>query len=277
VHSHLFFTSLLSVFISKIKNKPCVITVHGVRAVRDKATNLLQEIWIKFFSSLIFRICKKVFCQTKADAEEIKKYGVNNNKIEIIPNGIDTTIFSLSDINNGYILWVGRFVKEKGLEFLVEAIYNIKEKFSIKKVVLVGYGPLKQYIIDLINKKKLNNIFIYKDKCSQKEIAKLMKNCELFVLPSLQEGFPKSLLEAMACGKPVITTNGLKEIVNGAGITVEAANVKQLSNAINKILSNPSKWKKAGLNGALFVNQNWSWDIVTKKIEGVYNFLTSCK
>ncbi|MBE3128440.1 MAG: glycosyltransferase family 4 protein, partial [Actinobacteria bacterium] len=155
VHSHLFFTSLFSVIISKIKGKPAVITVHGVRAVRDKATNLLQEVWIRIFSRLIFRMVEKVFCQTQADAEEIKKYGLENKKIEIIPNGIDTELFSQCSYDNGYILWVGRFVKEKGLEFLVEAIDDIKESFPDKQVVLVGYGPLKQEIMDNIIKKGL--------------------------------------------------------------------------------------------------------------------------
>ena len=101
-----------------------------------------------------------------------------------------------------------------------------------------------------------------------------MKKCELFVLPSLQEGFPKSLLEAMACGKPVITTKNLKEIVDGGGITVETTNVEELMGAIKRIISSSSSERTMmGDKGRRLVEQNWSWEIVGRKIEGVYNSL----
>ena len=269
-HSHLFFTTLVSVIISKIKNKPCVVTVHGVRAVRDKATNLFQEVWLKLFSRLIFKITEKIICLTQADADEIKNYGVQEEKVVVIPNGIDTQLFNQYNFHNDYILWVGRFVEEKGLKYLVEALEGVANVFPNKRVVLVGDGPLKQEIMIKVNKKGLNNMFEYKENCSQQEIAKLMKSCELFVLPSLKEGFPKCLLEAMACGKPVITTKGLKEIVNGAGVTVNSKNPEELRNAITDILFNPLDAKKMGLIGRTKVEQNWSWSIVSNRLEEIY-------
>ena len=277
VHSHLFFTTIFSVIISKIKDKPCVVTVHGVRAVRGKTTNLLQEIWLRTLSRLIFIIAKRIFCQTQADAEEIRNYVSRKKNIELIPNGINTDLFKPCNSNNGYILWVGRFVAEKGLKYLVEAFGNIAKEFPNKKVVLVGYGPLEQEIMRRVDEKGLSNVFEHLGKCSQQEIAKLMRSCELFVLPSLQEGFPKSLLEAMACGKPVITIKSLKEIVNGAGITVDPANAGKLADAIREILSDPFEGEKMGLNGRKLVERNWSWNIIVKKIEKSYSTLLAEK
>ena len=75
------------------------------------------------------------------------------------------------------------------------------------------------------------------------------------------------MLEAMACGKPVITTNGLKDIVNGGGITVESANAEELKDAIYKIFSNINLAKKIGEIGRKKVKENWSWEIISKKID----------
>jgi len=269
-HSHLFFTTFFSILISKIRNRPCVVTVHGVKAVRSKATNLFQELWLQILSRYIFKISDKIICLTQVDADQIKIYGADEKKIEIIPNGINIDLFHPSSIQGNYILWVGRFVEEKGLTYLIDAIEDVVKNFPNKKIVLVGDGPLKKEIVEKIYKKDISKYFEIKDNCSQKEISQLMKECELFVLPSLQEGFPKSLLEAMACGKPVITTNGLKEIVNDAGITVPPGSVEELRNAIVALLSDSHKEKICGEQGRKFVEENWSWNIITKKIENVY-------
>lgn len=279
-HSQLFFTTFFSIIISKIKNKPSIITVHGIKAVRDKTTNLFQEIWLQILARYIFKITDKIQCMTNNDAMKIQHYGVNNKKIVIIPNVIDTHLFkpgNLGNKHNDFILWVGRFVEEKGLKYLVDAIEGVVKDFPIKKVLLVGEGPLREEIQSQIHSKDLDKIFEIRNNCSQKEIAALMKECELFVLPSLQEGFPKSILEAMACGKPVITTNGLKEIVNDAGITVKPESVEELKNAIKFFLSNPFAGEKSGIQGRKYVEENFSLEIVIKEIEEVYISLSKGK
>jgi glycosyltransferase involved in cell wall biosynthesis len=272
-HSQLFFTTFFSIIINKIKNKPSVTTVHGIKAIRDRATNFLQEVWLQILARYIFKITDKVQCMTETDAKKILRYGVDKKKIVIIPNGIDINLFKPGNPvikHDDYILWIGRFVEEKGLKYLVGAMEFVTKDFPDKKVILVGEGPLKKEIQLQIHNKGLDKIFKIRDNCSQKEIVALMKECELFVLPSLQEGFPKSILEAMTCGKPVITTNGLKEVVGNAGITVTPGSIEELKNAIIFYLSNPSEEKKSGKQGRKYVEENFSWDIVNKKIEEVY-------
>lgn len=274
-HSHLFFTSLFAIIISKIKNKPCVITVHGVKAKRNQFTNIMQEIWLEIFSRLIFNLVNKIICLTTADAEEIKKYGAKDEKITIIPNGINTNLFSLSLSHKDSILWVGRFVEEKGLKYLIEAMEYVIKDFPNKRVILIGDGPLRSQIKELVISKKIDHFFEFKEKTSQKEIATAMKECELFVLPSLKEGFPKSILEAMSCGKPIIVTKQLKEIVGDLGFIVTPASVQELKNAINEILSHPIEAKNLGLKSRKLVEQQWSWDVVSKQIEKIYFDLLS--
>jgi glycosyltransferase involved in cell wall biosynthesis len=270
-HSHLFFITLFSIIFGKIKNIPSIVTVHGVRAKRDKVTNLLQEIWLKIFSRLIFKMTKKVICLTNNDANEIIKYGAKREKIEIISNGININLFNNGKSNEKYILWVGRYVEEKGLKYLVNAIEKLITEIPDIKVILVGDGPLKPEIIKSIKEKNLVTKFKFINNCSQIEIAKLMSKCEVFVLPSLKEGFPKSLLEAMASRKPVIASRELKDIIENSGIVVRPTNVIELKDAIKQIITNPKIANQLGLNGRKKVEDKWSWNVVCNKIEMSYN------
>ena len=269
-HSHLFFTTFFSVIIAKMKKKPAIVTIHGVRAVRDTATNFFQEIWLNLFSRYIFKIADKIICLTNEDAKEIKKYGAGDKDIIVLSNGIDTDLFKPSDKNNNSVLWIGRFVEEKGLKYLVDASVDLIDKHKDIEFVLVGDGPLKDQIKNLTKELNLFDHFMFLDFVPQSNIAELMKSCGVFVLPSLQEGFPKSILEAMACAKPIITTNGLAEIVQDCGIIVEEENSKELTKAIDILITNSSERIKRGKVGRKYVKDRWSWDILEEKIADVY-------
>jgi glycosyltransferase involved in cell wall biosynthesis len=276
-HSHLFFTSTLAIIANKIKGKPSVITIHGVRAVRKSSVNFFQEAWIQLLSRYVFKLVDKVICLTQEDADEIAGYGVPREKISVIPNGIDTQLFQPHSNHDGYMLWVGRFVEEKGLTFLVDAMERVLGEHPEAYMVLVGDGPLKNEIVTKIQMKGLASHFDLRKKCPQSEIARLMSGCEVFILPSLQEGFPKSLLEAMASGRPVITTSSLASIVKDAGITVTPRSVEELTQAMLTFLTDPAKRQEAGARGRSYVEANWSWEVVTQQINNVYQTITQGK
>lgn len=276
-HSHLFFTSVMAILLNRIKQKPSVLTIHGVRAVRQSSVNLFQELWMQFLGRYLFRLVDQIICLTPADAEEISRYGVPAEKIKVIPNGINTHLFQPQVMHDDYMLWVGRFVAEKGLTYLVDAMEQVVKAYPDAHMILVGDGPRKNEIIERIKDKGLEEHFKFKSNCPQSEIAKLMAGCEMFILPSLQEGFPKSLLEAMACGRAVITTQSLADIVRDAGITVKPRSVEQLHQAMLAYLTDPAKREEAGERGRSYVEQNWSWDVITQQINGVYEDLVQGK
>jgi len=92
-----------------------------------------------------------------------------------------------------------------------------------------------------------------------------MKKCEFLILPSIKEGFPISILEAFSCGKPVISTRDLHDIINGAGITINPKSFIELAEALMKILNDKEFKIKAGLIGRSMVESKWSWNIVGSK------------
>ena len=129
-------------------------------------------------------------------------------KIRLIPNAVDTTIFKpSSNRESNLIVWVGRFVNEKGLEYLVEAAKIVADSFSEARFLLIGYGPLKEDILRLVHKLKLEDFVRLVGPLSRIEIARILGKATIFVIPSLKEGMPLALLEAMASGAAVIGTN----------------------------------------------------------------------
>jgi glycosyltransferase involved in cell wall biosynthesis len=103
-------------------------------------------------------------------------------------------------------------------------------------------------------------------------VPNVMKACMVFVLPSIREGFPRTLLEAMSSGKPVIATNTptLREIVGGCGILVQPRDAKSLADAIAKLTTEPHYRKALGESARARVLDEYDWRHVLEKLDSVY-------
>lgn len=158
------------------------------------------------------------------------------NKIKkVIRNGIATDIFKPYDERKVYdIIFVGRLIKIKGLDYLMDAL-----KGSKLRVAIVGDGPEKDHLIKLAMKNKVKAKFFGYVKFS--ELPKLYSRAKIGVFPSYsREGVLTSMLEAMSCGLGIVTTDagGMKEAIRyGGGEVVRAADSKELMRGINDILS----------------------------------------
>ena len=120
--SHLFLPSLQALMIAKKMHIPCVVSVHGVLADRGFFINLLQKLYIHSIGLLVFKLANEVICLTSEDASAITNLGVKPQKISIVPNGVDTNLFKPNnDEYTPQVVWVGRFVPEKGVEYLIKA------------------------------------------------------------------------------------------------------------------------------------------------------------
>ena len=156
--------------------------------------------------------------------------------------GVDLKLFSYSKINNKIpvVIMASRIIADKGVYEFIEAIKYIKKLNFKAKFYLAGNldydNPsfISKYKIKEWERKKLIKFLNYK-----KNIYKIIKKSSIVVLPSYREGFPKILIEAAACGRPVVTTNvpGCRDaIINGStGILVPAKNSKKLAEAIIKL------------------------------------------
>lgn len=274
--SHLFLTTVQAVKEAKKLGIPCVVTVHGVMAKRSAVVNLAQYAYLKTFGLWVFKNVDRIICLTKSDAQEVVKLGCSPKKIRVIPNAVDTNRFRPGTKHKeNLVVWTGRFVPEKGLNYLIKAARIIEKKFKDVKFMLVGYGPLKRKIMELTcNYGLLNKVVYVMGPFNRNQVADILGKSSIFVLPSLKEGLPLSLLEAMACGKPVVGSNvpGISDILTHRhnGLLIQPKNPEALANAILTLLNNKYLRKKLGQNARQLIIEKYSLNIITKKMEKIY-------
>ncbi|MHB1261268.1 MAG: glycosyltransferase family 4 protein [Thermoplasmatota archaeon] len=252
VRSHLFFSSVFGALGARSSGKAIVLSVHGVRAVRGRAINLLQEVWLRTLGRLLFRWADRVVCLTRPDRDEVLRYGARPDRLSVLWNAPDEELFYpplLSSAAPGpsrEVVWLGRHVEEKGLAYLVEAWVEVARRAPGHILVLVGDGPLRAEREAQVRRLGLRGSVRFEPFQEQAPVAARLRACALFVLPSLKEGFPISLVEAMACGKPVVTTTGLEEVVGDGGAIVPPRDPKALAQAMLSFLLDPARAGAAG-------------------------------
>lgn len=195
----------------------------------------------------------------------------SNKRITTIPMGID-----LSEINTikpsivkTDVIFAGRLLKHKNADLLIGAVEIISKKKSNILCLIVGEGPEKNKLVELVKKLNLEKNVKFQDFLPHhKDLYSLMKSSKVFVLPSTREGFGIVALEANACGIPVVTTNhkdnAAKDLINGANGALVGLKEVELASAINELLN------KANSNKCVDFAKNYDWETIASKTEEVY-------
>lgn len=175
-----------------------------------------------------------------------------------------------------YICTVAVLSPIKSIDTLIEAFAKIHNSFPEYKLVIVGDGPSLEKHKTQITNYKLEGKVILTGRLSPDEVKDVMKDCYAFVLPSLSEGLPRVILEAMALGKPVIASNvgGIPEIVKEGecGFLVDPKDAENLAKKIEELIRFPEATKKMGERGRAFVQGNFSNE---KYIENYVDMINS--
>lgn len=279
-------------------NKPFIHTIHGVLAdeyeqakknpnqtIREKSANLFMS----YLAKLEGQTAKKasmVVTISKYSVQKIQQhYGIDPKMIHLVPNGVDTDFFQpKSDkimaqqqfsLGEGpCVLFVGNLIPRKGLPYLIEAAKQIIRKHPKTTFAIAGEGPLRDRLINSVQKQKIASNFKFLGKIEEKLLPSLYRASDVFVLPSLQEGQGIVLLEAQASSVPVVAfeTGGVKEALrNGeTGILVNPKDNIALAEAVIKILDDNVLREKMGSNGRKFVVENFTWDICAQKMLDIF-------
>ena len=220
--------------------------------------------------------------QTRRYCIEIEK--MNPEKLITIPNGVCLEDYARGQwvktelenfretlgvpLHARVITSIARYHSQKGHQYLIEAAPKILQKHPESLFLWVGDGELKGELENKIQSKGLSKSFILLG--VRKDIAKILACSDLFVLPSLYEGMPNVLLEAMAASLPVIATavGGSKELIfdNKNGILIPPADPLALGEAINALLSDKERRLQFGSKACKYVEENFS----EKKMHGQY-------
>lgn len=275
LHAHAFLAGLPAKFLSMILRIPVVFTIHGtgITVWPEMQSGVLGAIKKKLEEFILFKIKYNTQISVSSDIRKIPNI---NKNIFIIPNGVDVQKFDKVKVKkaSGFkILFVGRLHPQKGLVYLIKAMRFVVKKCPQVFLDLVGEGPLEKSLKRHIEDFGLKKYIRFKGRVSGKRLIREYKSSYLFVLPSLYEGQPLTLLEAWAAKLPVlVTTVGenpamVKEGVNG--YLVKPGESHQLVGKIIKAIENPNL-KKLGENGHRLVKREFSWLKVAEEIFAVY-------
>ena len=292
IHAHLAPTpAVLAGMASKILHKPSVLLIGGSRKTGDIAR--ANETFYGRLKLFIIKHTVDVFvCLSYEIKKELFDAGFDLSKTVILPNGVNISKFKPAEedekrkirvklglpVDSKIVLFTGRLEPGKGLDILMEAWKSMENENYAKHLSLVinGSGSLE---------KRLKNRYA---KCANviytgwtEDAASYMRCSDIFVLPSLGEGMPNSLIEAMACGLCCVSTNigGVVDLINHAvnGMLVRPGNAKELAQAIKGLCLNNEISAELGVKAREFVESKLSIEKIAYQYTELYKTLLSRK
>jgi len=264
------FLSDFSAGASKKIGIPSVLSYHFDGTLKGPLGLLFSKLYYATLAPLmkkhdIIIVTTKSYMEKSKFLKEIPK-----RKLRIVPCGVDTRKFRHDieysrvleryNLEEGYVLFVGRLVPYKGLHYLLEAM-----KETDRMLVVVGKGPLEK----MLKKYKNINLLGY---VPEKNLPAIYRGAGVTVLPSIssQEAFGICLLESMACGTPVVATNipGVKEVAKIGGLIAQKKDPISLASTIKRVLDNSHKYERKSLSEK--IKSQFSWNSTAKKILSLY-------
>ncbi len=291
VHAHniFFTTSLLAVLIKHAFHRKLVLSAHlgdvSNLALLGRWKAFAARAYENFFGRIVLKSSDIVIAVSNSVREHVLSLGLSPEKVVVVPNGVDLEEFSSSSYNTkkynaSTVIFVGRLIPNKGLDYLVEAAKILAAgKVTKIKFRIVGEGPYRRQLEELIAEYGLSPYFEFLGHVPR--VSDELRNGGIFVRPSLTEGMPLTVLEAMASGLPVIATrvSGTSEIIahNETGILVEPGNVGQLAEAIKYLVESPKEASRLGRNARAFIEryymEKFSWDAAASNVLSIYESL----
>ncbi|MHA1756016.1 MAG: glycosyltransferase family 4 protein [Promethearchaeota archaeon] len=239
-------------------------------------SNILKTLFYILIEKILFTFSDWNIIGSISDYKYIKdQLKIKFSNISIIPNFVDIKLFRripTKKIKNS-LVFVGRLTRQKNLFNLIKAISSINYK-----LYLIGDGELKESLKKFSRKQNSNVIFL--GLIPNDKLPEILNRFEIFVLPSHIEGMPKALIEAMACGLPVICsdTNEFREIIkdNVNGI-LSKNDYLSLRHKIQFLMENPKLRKNIGIEALKAIKTKYNIDIILRKELEIYNKLINKK
>lgn len=281
VHSHVALPDgYAGMLISEKYKKPLIVTIHGVDLQQTIFRNKKCKDSIK---KVIDHSGKIIVVSNKLRDVGIDQLNAKNDKIVVINNGImlsdvfqNKTELAKKYVGKRILLSVSNLIKTKGIDYNIKAFAKLNKKYSNLIYIVIGNGPEKDNLKKLaINLGVSDSVIFLSDEAKDHDkIIEYMSICDIFTLPSWNEGFGIVYIEAMANDKPVIACKGegptgfIKD--KETGILVEPKNVESVAGALDYLLSNPQKALEIAERGKKLVLEKYTWERICRQISDVY-------
>ena len=270
-----------------IKRKPFILTYHNDIGKEDTFGKIVSSAYNATLGTFLLAHADAIIATSKSYAMNSKNLKKYHQKVKIIPNGVDINVFHPErdsvKVREKYklnqdkiVLFVGRIDYYKGCNYLIRAFADVIKAIPQVHLLFVGAGPLIGELKILAESLNIASKVSFTGYVSDEDLPYYYAACDVFVLPSISfyEGFGLVQLEAMACGKPVITTTipGVREADANevASIHVLPKDEKALANAIIELLEDEDLAIKKGGNGRKLVEEKYMWEKIAEMTEKVY-------
>lgn len=270
---------------------PSILTVHTPMKADSRHVELINitAVAVKLQALISIGIEKGLIKKNKiisvvasSVARELNDYGINENSVMVLGNGVDTEYFVKGDESQSqYLLYVGRLGFRKGIFDLLKAMKLLKQENINIRLLMVGKGPLEAEIRNHINILGLEDTVILIGHISQNEknrLLKLYQGATIFIQPSHYEGLPTTLLEAMSCGCAIISTavSGSLDVVQNRvnGILIPPKSPIDIKESVKYMLSNPDLRYSLGQEARNTAVSNYSWKKITMNYLNLYREAT---
>lgn len=277
-----FPSACIGAAVKYFTGKPIIARLSGSDLI------FIQSPLTSFLVKTVLKRTLLVVCQDNKFRSALIQLGVAEDKIFCIKNGLDASLFRpipkeearkhlRLDMDKLYILTVGRLSKSKGHSLLIEAFNRLSKNNERLHLIIAGEGEERQSLEKAISSLNLSDRISLAGFQKNDTIPHWLNSADIFILPSLLEGTPNIMLEAMACGLPVISTKvgGVEEAITNEqnGCLIKANSTQEIESAMSRLLKEPElRYKLGEAAQETISNQFASWDrqamTLEKKIKG---------
>lgn len=284
VHEYRTLQNVIIRYYAKRLGIPYVVQAHG-SAPKDMPKQRLKQLYDFLWGYKVLRDASKVIAITPTEAEQYRSMGVDENRIQIVPNGIDLAEYdslpqkgefrrkySITE-NEKIILYLGRLHQSKGIDLLARAFADLNKHMDKAKLVIVGAddGHLPA-LRELIRELGIEQGILLTGPLYGREKLAAYVDADVFVNPRTDEIFGLVFLEALACSTPVICSKGcgIADVIDGhAGLAVPS-DKDQLGRAILSILDNERIRQEFSERGKSLVRERFDWRKIAEQVEKIY-------
>jgi len=287
VHVHDWLTGFAGISFKHQMQKPLVSTIHGTEIGRAQGLHNPDSLTIDGIEWWTTYEANKIIVTSASMKAEIQgHFRLPQEKIEIVPNGIDTKRYNASvdqsavkgrygvNPDEKLVLCVGRLVPQKGIEYLIRAVPRIAKRYPNSKFIVVGEGWLRGHLEYIARSTGYQWKITFTGWIPDRELIALLNSADALVVPSIYEPFGIVVLEGMAAGVPVVASDvgGLAEIVEHehTGILAYSRSPESIAWAVDRVLSDPDHSKEMAQNAQEMVQKTYSWEAIAMKTAKAY-------
>ena len=283
--------SLSSSLLKIQKEFPLAVTIHHPitrdhKLEMDNAKNWKERLssnrWHNFLPMQKRTASKlqNIICVSQSSKEDvIAEFNVKEERITVIPNGIDIENFKPSSdsktLDFKIVTTASSDIPLKGLRHLILALPRVLREYPLTRLTVIGKSPKKSKLNKLIDDLNLDDKITFKSGISENEIVDIYHDSDIAVIPSLYEGFGFGAGEAMACGVPLISTDsgGLKQVIGESALKIEPGSVQQIEESIIKLFNEEETRNELSKKGRERMEELFDWEIAAKAYINLFEAL----